>query len=133
MLAGQAFAQDGQRGRATAELTKAADVFQSSGALRYRDRAEQQLRQLGQHIHRRTRAGKSDGVGVELLTERQLQIALLVVARRTNPQIAAELFLSQKTIESHMHNMFHKVGVSSRVELARAIERADRTTRSAPQ
>jgi DNA-binding NarL/FixJ family response regulator len=73
---------------------------------------------------------RGDGVGVELLTERQLQIARLVVARRTNPQIASELFLSQKTIESHMHNMFNKVGVSSRVDLARAVERADRTTGS---
>jgi DNA-binding NarL/FixJ family response regulator len=72
-------------------------------------------------------------VGVELLTERQLQIAQLVVARRTNSQIAAELFLSQKTVESHMHNMFHKVGVNSRVDLARAVERADRATRSGPQ
>ena len=133
MLAGRALAQDGELERATAELTKAAEAFHSSGALRYRDQAEQQLRQFGQHIHRRTRAGKSDGVGVELLTERQLQIARLVVARRTNPQIASELFLSQKTIESHMHNMFHKVGVSSRVDLARAVERADRTTGSGTQ
>jgi DNA-binding NarL/FixJ family response regulator len=131
MLAGRALAQDGELERATAELTKAAEAFHSSGALRYRDQAEQQLRQFGQHIHRRTRAGKSDGVGVELLTERQLQIARLVVARRTNPQIASELFLSQKTIESHMHNMFNKVGVSSRVDLARAVERADRTTGAA--
>jgi DNA-binding NarL/FixJ family response regulator len=105
-------------------------VFDSSGALRYRDQAEKQLRQLGHHIHRRTRPGKSDGVGVELLTERQLQIAQLVVARRTNPQIAAELFLSQKTVESHMHNMFNKVGVNSRVDLARAVERAARRTAS---
>ena len=133
MLAGRALAQDGRRERAAGELTKAAETFQSSGALRYRDQAEQQLRQLGHHIHRRTRAGKSDGVGVELLTERQLQIAHLVVARRTNPQIAAELFLSQKTIESHMHNMFHKVGVTSRVDLARAVEMADRTTGNDPQ
>jgi DNA-binding NarL/FixJ family response regulator len=131
MLAGRALAQDGELERATAELTKAADAFHSSGALRYRDQAEQQLRQFGQHIHRRTRAGNGDGVGVELLTERQLQIARLVVARRTNPQIASELFLSQKTIESHMHNMFNKVGVSSRVDLARAVERADRTTGAA--
>ena len=128
MLAGRALAQNGELERATAELTKAAEAFHSSGALRYRDQAEQQLRQFGQHIHRRTRTVKSDGVGVELLTERQLQIARLVVARRTNPQIASELFLSQKTIESHMHNMFNKVGVSSRVDLARAVERADRTT-----
>jgi DNA-binding CsgD family transcriptional regulator len=53
-------------------------------------------------------------------------VARLVVDRRTNPRIAAEQFLSQKTVETHMRNLFHKLGVSSRVEVARAIERADR-------
>jgi DNA-binding CsgD family transcriptional regulator len=37
------------------------------------------------------------------------------------------LFLGQKTVESHLRNIFRKVDVSSRVELARAVERADRT------
>lgn len=56
-------------------------------------------------------------------------MARLVVERKTNPEIAAELFLSQKTVESHLHNIFHKVDVTSRVALAHAhaIERADRT------
>ena len=54
-------------------------------------------------------------------------MARLVADRKTNPQIAAELFLSQKTVETHLRNIFRKVDVSSRVGLARAIERADRT------
>jgi DNA-binding NarL/FixJ family response regulator len=41
----------------------------------------------------------------------------------TNREIAAELFLSDKTVESHIRNIFIKLGVSSRVEVARAIER----------
>jgi DNA-binding NarL/FixJ family response regulator len=49
----------------------------------------------------------------------------LVVDRKTNPQIAGELFLSQKTVETHLRNIFRKVDVSSRVELARTVERAD--------
>jgi DNA-binding NarL/FixJ family response regulator len=49
-------------------------------------------------------------------------VARLVVERRTNPQIAAELFLSQKTVESHLRNIFHKLDVTSRVDLARAVE-----------
>ena len=41
----------------------------------------------------------------------------------TNKQIAAELFLSEKTIESHIRNIFIKLGASSRVEVARSMER----------
>jgi DNA-binding NarL/FixJ family response regulator len=55
----------------------------------------------------------------------------LVVDRKTNPEIAAELFLSQKTVETHLRNIFRKVGVSSRVELARAVERAERASEAA--
>jgi DNA-binding NarL/FixJ family response regulator len=47
------------------------------------------------------------------------------VDRKTNTQIAAELYLSKKTVETHLRNIFRKVDVSSRVELARAVERAD--------
>jgi DNA-binding NarL/FixJ family response regulator len=77
---------------------------------------------LGTHI----RPGKPGAAGIESLTERELQVARLVADRNTNPQIAAELFLSQKTVETHLRNIFRKVDVSSRVGLARAIERADR-------
>ena len=69
---------------------------------------------------RRTRSG------CESLSERELEVARLIVDRKTNPQIAAALFLSQKTVESHIRNMFRKLAVSSRVELARAVEQADR-------
>ena len=46
--------------------------------------------------------------------------------RKTNREIAAELFLSDKTIESHMRNIFVKLGASSRVEVARTVERERR-------
>jgi len=72
------------------------------------------------------RAAGSDGTGVEALTERELQVARLVVDRRTNPEIAEALFLSQKTVETHMRNIFRKLDVASRVEVARTLERADR-------
>ena len=78
----------------------------------------------GRRVHRRTRRARRTRAASTSLTERELQIARLVVDRKTNPQIAAELFLSQKTVETHLRNIFRKVGVSSRVELARAVERA---------
>ena len=52
-------------------------------------------------------------------------MARLVVDRKTNPEIAAELFLSQKTVETHLRNIFHKIDVSTRVQLARVVEHAD--------
>jgi DNA-binding NarL/FixJ family response regulator len=130
-LAGLALAQTGERDRAAAELQHAAQAFERCGALRYRNEAERELRKIGHRIHRRTRAGTADGIGLESLTERELQLARLVVDRKTNPEIASELFLSQKTVETHLRNIFRKVGVSSRVELARAVERAERASGAA--
>jgi len=90
----------------------------SFGSLRYRDQAERELRKLGYHVHRRTRPGATDGAGAESLTERELQVAWLVADRKTNPQIAAELFLSQKAVETHQRNIFHKMCVMTRAALA---------------
>jgi DNA-binding NarL/FixJ family response regulator/tetratricopeptide (TPR) repeat protein len=126
-LAGRALAQAGQGERAAEELRRAAAELDACGALRYRDHAESELRKLGHRIQRRTRRGKRDGDGVESLSERELQVARLVLDSKTNPEIAAELFLSKKTVETHLRNIFRKLDVSSRIELARAVERADQS------
>ncbi|MFL5944473.1 MAG: LuxR C-terminal-related transcriptional regulator, partial [Gaiellaceae bacterium] len=125
LLAGQALAKAGDRERAIAQLERAAAAFESFGSHRYRLQSERELRKLGRALHRRTRPGKADGSGVDSLTERELQIARLVVDRKTNPQIAAELFLSSKTVEAHLRNTFRKLGVATRVEVARVVERTD--------
>jgi DNA-binding CsgD family transcriptional regulator len=124
-LAGSALAQAGQSDRAVAELQRAAAAFDACGAVRYRDSAERELGKLGHRPNRRTHAGNTDGTRIESLTERELQVARLVVDRKTNPEIASELFLSQKTVETHLRNIFRKVDVSTRVELARVVEHAD--------
>ena len=125
-LAGRSLARAGDRDRATLELERAAAAFESFGSLRYRN---QELRKLGRHnIYRRTRPGVRDSRGVRGLTAREFEIAQLVVDRKTNPEIAEELFLSQKTVETHLSNIFRKIDVASRVELARAVERADHAT-----
>jgi DNA-binding CsgD family transcriptional regulator len=125
VLAGRALAGSGQGGRAIEELQRAATAFDACGAVRYRDGAERELGKLGHRPHRRTRAGRADGTGIASLTERELQVARLVVDRRTNPEIAAELFLSQKTVETHLRNIFNKMGVGTRAAVARAVERSE--------
>ncbi len=126
-LAGRALGEAGERERALPELERAAAQLDACGALRWRDDAERELRKLGRRIHRRTRPGRADGSPIETLTARELQVARLVVDRRTNPEIATDLYLSQKTVETHLRNIFRKLDVTSRVELARAVERAERT------
>jgi ATP/maltotriose-dependent transcriptional regulator MalT len=124
-LVGRALAQAGHDEAAVEELERAARAFDTCGALRFRDGAERELGKLGHRPHRRTRPGRADGKGIDSLTERELEVARLVVDRKTNPEIAGDLFLSQKTVETHLRNIFHKMDVTSRVELARVVEHAD--------
>jgi DNA-binding NarL/FixJ family response regulator len=100
-LAGRALAQAGRDDAAVAEFERAAATFEACCAPRYRDAAERELRKLGRHIHRRTRKGSVQGVGLESLSERELEVARLVVDRKTNREIATELFVSLKT-SSHI-------------------------------
>jgi DNA-binding NarL/FixJ family response regulator len=132
-LAGRALAQAGEREQAIAELELAASAFHDCGARRYRDAADHELRLLGRRVHRRTRRGNSDAIGVASLTEREEQVAQLVVDRRTNAEIAQTLFLSPKTVETHLRNIFRKLEVGSRVEVARVLEQADRVAGTVPR
>jgi DNA-binding CsgD family transcriptional regulator len=131
MLAGRALAQVDKPELAVSQLKHAAATFDACGARRYHDAADHELRRLGQHVHRRSKPGKADARGVGSLTEGENQIARLVVDRRTNPEIAEILFLSPKTVETHLRNIFRKLDVPSRVEVARAVEHADRAESAA--
>jgi DNA-binding NarL/FixJ family response regulator len=126
-LAARALAVAGDRARAVAQLQLACATYDRCGALHRRAEGERQLRRLGHRsVHHRTTAGDRSGTGVAALTEREMQIARLVTDRRTNAEIAAELYLSQKTVESHVRNVFNKLAVTSRVDIAKTIERHDR-------
>ncbi len=98
------------------------------GSVRFRDEMRRELRKLGARAEVRGPAA-SDESGMASLTKRELEIAELVTDRLTNPQIADKLFLSKKTVESHIRNLFVKLGASSRVEVARIVER-DRRERA---
>jgi DNA-binding CsgD family transcriptional regulator len=94
-------------------LRRAADLFRQVGAPPWEERAEAELRATGETARRR------DPSTLDQLTPQELQIAGLVADGMTNRQIAAQLYLSPRTIDYHLRKIFSKLGVTSRTELAR--------------
>jgi DNA-binding NarL/FixJ family response regulator len=129
-LQGRALAAAGERQEAIAVLRQAEGELAACGSLRVRDETRRELRKLGARAEPRGPAAAGDR-GLASLTKRELEIAMLVTDRKTNREIAAELFLSGKTVESHMRHIFNKLGVSSRVEVARAVEHERRAAEPA--
>ena len=121
-LEASALAALGRRDEAVAAFREAEFDFDSFGALRARGAARRELRRLGARVEPRGPATGNE-LGVEALSRREREIAELVADRRTNREIADALVLSEKTIESHMRNIFRKLSASSRVQVARLIER----------
>jgi DNA-binding NarL/FixJ family response regulator len=93
--------------------------------VRSRDEVRRELRRLGARTEPRG-ASPTEEAGLASLSAREREIADLVADRRTNKEIAGTLFLSEKTVESHLRNIFRKLPASSRVEVARAVERERR-------
>jgi DNA-binding CsgD family transcriptional regulator len=109
----RALAETGDREGATRELRRAHEVFAHLGAQRELDGTREQLRDLGARPPSRT---LTQGIGG--LTGRELEIVRLVAARRSNKEIGAALGISARTASTHLSNIFTKLGVESRGELA---------------
>ncbi|MBJ7340217.1 helix-turn-helix transcriptional regulator [Mycolicibacterium sp.] len=113
LLRGEFLRRRRSRARARTHLRAACEVFEGLGAAPWTERARGELRATGETA--RTR----DPSTVTRLTPQELQIARLVGAGGTNREIAAELFLSPRTIDYHLHKIFTKLGISSRAQLVR--------------
>lgn len=109
----RALAETGDRDGATRELRRAHETFAHLGAQRELDGTREQLRELGARPPSRTLTQ-----GIAGLTGRELEIVRLVAARRSNKEIGAALGISARTASTHLSNIFTKLGVESRGELA---------------
>ena len=124
-LEARALIAAGEREGAIALLRDVERQLDECGSLRVRDEMRSELRRLGTRHHTR-KPGSGETGGRAELSKRELEVAALIADRKTNREIAAALFLSAKTVESHIRNIFDKLGVSSRAEVARAFEREAR-------
>jgi DNA-binding CsgD family transcriptional regulator len=128
LLTGRALAAVRDRERAGDELRRAEESFAHFGATRLRAEAVRELRRIGRRVSSTGRRGMVDGGRLASLSRREQEVADLVTARMTNREIAAQLFLSEKTVESHLSSVFVKLGVTSRTEVARVVEGARSAT-----
>ncbi|HET6870179.1 MAG TPA: LuxR C-terminal-related transcriptional regulator, partial [Solirubrobacteraceae bacterium] len=118
-LLGSALRRVGELKRAIRELEYAERTLFEAGALREADAAAQELRRLGWRGPRRARGGPGGRGSLEsALSPRELEVATLVAAGKRNREVAAALFLSEKTVESHLARIYDKLGVRSRAALA---------------
>jgi DNA-binding CsgD family transcriptional regulator len=102
-----------RRVEAREHLRAALDAFERLGAKHWAERARQELRASGQTARTREPSTRGD------LTAQELQIARFVAQGLSNREVAAQLFLSPRTIDFHLRNVFRKLGLSSRTQLAR--------------
>ncbi|MGW2161420.1 ATP-binding protein [Nonomuraea sp. NPDC001699] len=111
LLYGEWLSRTGQRGQARTQLRQAHTMFDGMGATGFATRTARGLRRLGEHPIRATKPA------IDVLTSQEAHIARLVAGGRTSKEVAAELFLSPRTIEAHLRNVFQKLGITSRRHL----------------
>jgi DNA-binding CsgD family transcriptional regulator len=115
LLYGEWLRRERRRAEARAQLRTAHEMFDAIGMQAFADRARRELRATGETA--RTRAA----VTHDELTPQEAQIARLAREGLSNPKIAAQLFLSPRTIQYHMGNIFTKLEITSRRQLRRAL------------
>jgi len=108
---GEKLRRSRRRGDARPHLREALETFERLGATPWADRARAELRASGERARRR------DLTTAQRLTPQEHTVAEAVTRGATNKEVAATLFLSPKTVESHLSRIYAKLGVRSRTEL----------------
>ena len=112
LLYGEWLRSQRRRRDAREQLRAAHDMFASMGAEAFAERARIELLATGERARQRTAETAGE------LTTQEAQIARLVSQGESNRDIAAQLFLSPSTVDYHLHKVFRKLGVTSRIQLA---------------
>jgi DNA-binding CsgD family transcriptional regulator len=115
LVYGEWLRREGRRTDARAQLRAAHDQFTSIGMEAFAERARRELSATGETARKRTPETRDE------LTPQELQIADLARAGLSNPEIAAQLFLSPHTIEYHLRKVYAKLQISSRHQLQGAL------------
>jgi DNA-binding CsgD family transcriptional regulator len=118
LLYGEWLRRQKRRSDARVELRTAHGMFESMGARIFAERARLELEATGERARTRQAESAAD------LTIRELQIARLAADGLTSREIASQLFISPHTVEYHLKKVFQKLGVRSRIHLAKAIPHA---------
>jgi len=117
LLYGEWLRRARRRSDASTELRTAYEIFAAMPAAAFAERAARELRAVGGQGLTRVRDE------TPRLTPQQTQIAFLASEGRSNQEIAAQLFISPRTVEYHLHNIFNRLGIASRNQLAKSLDR----------
>jgi DNA-binding CsgD family transcriptional regulator len=119
LLYGEFLRRGRRRVEARPHLRAALETFERLGFADWAERARTELRASGERARRR-----APGM-LEVLTPQELQIVLVVADGATNRDVAAQLFISPRTVAYHLRKVFAKLGISSRSELIRLVARGE--------
>jgi DNA-binding CsgD family transcriptional regulator len=119
LLYGEWLRRESRRLEAREQLRTAHEMLVAIGMEAFAERARQELQATGEKVRKRTVGTRDD------LTAQERQIARLASGGLSNPEIDARLFLSPRTVEWHLRNVFTKLGIRSRRELAKVLADPD--------
>jgi DNA-binding CsgD family transcriptional regulator len=122
LVYGEWLRREQRRVDAREHLRAAHDMFGRFGAEAFAERARRELQATGEMVRKRTVDTR------DVLTTQEAQVAGLAADGKTNPEIGAQLFISPRTAEYHLHKVFSKLNISSRRQLRGRLARLQRRT-----